>query len=234
MVGAQALWELAQVAAEDRVLGLVAWIVLRRRCRADQRAAARWPLSATSAPASGRAHAACATSPLVGLAVARPTTPMAAAPDRASSMRMSQAGDQARSTSSPRATRTMKGAIRSRQLAISRNRMMADVADGRRRARQPHPRRRRPEVRARQGAPRWSPRAPASSPPASASEAEEHRVPDRRATSRSPGRCTPPARSARRSPPSCTTPSPRSSRSSSACARAGPRRRPHRPARAAR
>ena len=72
----------------------------------------------------------------------------------------------------------LKGAIRSRQLADGRNRMMADIADRRRRPGQPDPRRGRaalrPGPRARPG---WSPRAPARSRPRSARRPSEHRVP---------------------------------------------------------
>ena len=56
----------------------------------------------------------------------------------------------------------LKSAIRSRQLAAARNRMMADVPDRRRRPGQPDPRRGRAALRPRAGRARgWSPAAPA-------------------------------------------------------------------------
>ena len=84
----------------------------------------------------------------------------------------------------------LKGAIRSRQLAAARNRMMADVAERRRRAGQPDPRRRRAALRRRAAARRgWSPGVPAWSPAGSASRPPRSRRAPGRATSRWPGRC---------------------------------------------
>ena len=108
----------------------------------------------------------------------------------------------------------LKGAIRSRQLAAARNRMMADVPDRRRGAGQPHPRRGRAALRPGARAPRgWSPGAPAWSPPGSASWPTTHRVP---LVARHPARAGAAlraARSARRSRRSSSRRSPRCSRS---------------------
>ena len=72
----------------------------------------------------------------------------------------------------------VKGAIKQRQMKLSRSRMMAAVARRRRRARQPDPHRRRPQVRARAASPPRSwPRAPASSPQKIREKAAEAGVP---------------------------------------------------------
>jgi hypothetical protein len=99
----------------------------------------------------------------------------------------------------------MKGMIRERQMRMSRNRMMADIATAD--VVLVNPTHVAVALRYERAAgPRgWWPRAAAPSPPRSANG---HRSTASRwcVTCPSPGRCTRPATSATRSPPTCTPP----------------------------
>ena len=118
-----------------------------------------------------------------------------------------------------------KGAIRSRQLAAARNRMMADVPTADVVLVNPTHVAVALRYEPGQAAPRgWSPRAPAWSPPGSGSWPSRPGG-DGARTCRSRGRCTPAARSARRSRRSSTTRSRRCSRSCISRRGQGPPRR---------
>ncbi len=173
--GPQALWEGAKMLLKSAVVGL---LVCTRDPGAD--AARRRP-----GADPGRARAASPTAPLglirnvavAGLVHGRRRLRHAAPPGRQADPD-DQGRGQAGAQAAPRATRCVKGAIRARQLAAARNRMMADVPDRRRRPGQPDPRRRRAAVRRREAArPGSSPGAPARSPPRSASGPPRQRVP---------------------------------------------------------
>ena len=105
----------------------------------------------------------------------------------------------------------------SRQLAMSRNRMIAAVADADVVAGQPHPRRGGAGIRARASPLRgWSPRAPAPSPPRSARRRRTDAGADGPRHPAGPGAARRPASSARRSRWTCTPRWPACSRSSMA------------------